>query len=119
MCIRIDGVDETTNPYPPPGYERFNGKTFKGRVMDLCPECEDDHIDILGDAPYSTALEDAWNPRASEANAKEGPRLMSAEEAYTAGVWKVEWDFASCETDCSTFFDTQKKKSYRRMLSAT
>lgn len=104
MCIRIAGVDETSNAHPPGESERFFGRTLKGRVVDRCAECEDDHIDILADMPYSTAVEDEWNPRGADANARAGPRVMTAAQAYTAGVWKVEWDFAPCEADCSQFF---------------
>ena len=56
MCIRINGADPTSNQYPPAAAKKYYGKVFKGVVMDLCPECEQDHIDILTDKPYTSIV---------------------------------------------------------------
>jgi len=124
MCIRIRGADETSNPYPDPNANAVYGKILKGKVLDRCAECEDDHIDILADIPYTDAPVNEWNPKASEANAVQGDRAMTSQMAYSVGVWTAEWQFVDdCNVDCNAFFQKQNDNSTnvggRRMMMAS
>jgi len=121
MCIRIKGADGTSNPYPDPAASAVYGKILKGKVLDRCSECEDDHIDILADIPYTDAPVNEWNPKASEANAVQGDRAMTSQMAYSVGVWTTEWQFVDdCNVDCNAFFQEQKNNTggvgNRRMM---
>ena len=120
MCIRITGTDETSNPYPDPAASASYGKIMKGKVLDLCPECEDEHIDILADIPYSDSPVNEWNPKASEANGVQGNRLMTSQMAYSVGIWTAEWQFVDdCNVDCNSVFQKQNQQNVggRRMMS--
>ena len=104
LCFRVVGADESTNPNYPLAAKRYFGKVFKGKVMDLCPECEDDHIDILADRPYTSATINKANPLATNFNKIPGPRGIPNQMVYSVGIWKVEWNFASCSQSCDQFF---------------
>jgi hypothetical protein len=104
MCVRVRGPDETTNPHYPKVATKYAGKIFKGIVHDMCPECEDDHIDVLADRPYTQSPQDRWNPNAKMHNAIPGPRIIPHNVAYGVGIWKVEWNFVPCATNCQKFF---------------
>jgi len=80
MCITINDVDKTSNNQVNVDYSPYVGKTFKGRVMDQCPECEDDHIDILVDRPYTNIVPES---------------IM-----FSVGVWTTEWRFIDCQETC-------------------
>lgn len=104
VCIQILAVDETSNKYPPKDANKYFGKILKAKVYDQCPECEDDHIDILADRPYSYAPTSTDNPKSKYFNSLPGPRIMSSSMAYGVGVWKVQWNFIDCAKSCDVFF---------------
>jgi hypothetical protein len=104
MCIRVVGHDETSNKYPPAAAKKYHGTVIKGVVRDMCSECDDDHIDILADRPYTQAPIDKWNPLAKKYNAKPGIRKIPSNIVYSVGVWKTEWNFVNCNTNCATYF---------------
>ena len=104
LCVQLLATDETTNKYPPMAAKKYYGKIFKGRVVDACSECEDDHIDVLTDRPFSYAPVNKFNPKAKYYNSIPGPRLVPVNLAYGVGVWKVQWNFVDCNTNCNTFF---------------
>jgi hypothetical protein len=104
LCIRVLGHDEKINKSPPRAAKKYYGTIFKGIVMDMCSECEDDHIDILTDRPYSAAPVNKWNPYAKHYNSIRGTRKIPVDLAYGVGVWKTEWNFVPCNTKCELFF---------------
>ena len=104
VCVQVLGTDETSNKYPPSAAKKYYGKVFKGRIADMCSECDDDHIDVLADRPYTYAVINKSNPKASHYNSIQGPRLMPTSVAYGVGVWKAQWNFVDASTDCTTFF---------------
>ncbi len=111
VCIRIVGADLTSNRYPPKEAANYFGKILKGRVEDLCPECEDDHIDILADRPYTFGPVDKYNPMAARMNSiPPTTRIVPRNIAYGVGIWRVEWQFASCNTNCNNFFSKMPMK---------
>lgn len=104
MCIQVLSNDETSNPYPTSKAKKYYGKIFKGRVEDACSECDDDHIDILADRPYTYAPETKDNPKAAYYNSMPGLRAIPSNIVYSVGVWKTQWNFVNCNTDCTAFF---------------
>lgn len=104
MCIRIVGTDKTSNAYPPSSARSYFGTIIKGQVADMCSECDDDHVDILADRPYTYAPVDKWNPLAAYYNKIRGARAMPTKMAYDVGVWTVEWNFVSCSANCHNYF---------------
>ena len=105
MCIRVRAPDTTKNPYPPRDGMKYINTIIKAQVQDQCPECEDDHIDILADRPYTFAPEDSNNPKARQANSHPGPRAIPRGIVYGVGVWTSEWNFVDCKTDCKQWFN--------------
>lgn len=83
VCVRVVDADRSITSPNPSHIDPYKGTVMKGIVNNLCPECEDDHIDIAQtDALY-----------------RHIPK-----EAMDVGVWVVEWNFVSCDTDCNTWF---------------
>jgi hypothetical protein len=105
MCIRVIGTDETSNKWPTPKAKKYFGTIVKGKVMDACSECEDDHIDIMADRPYTNALVNSWNPKARYYNSLPGARAIPVDIVYSVGVWKAQWNFVDCKVDCKKFFE--------------
>lgn len=80
------------------------------QVGDRCSECDDDHLDILQDRPFSFApfnpASDNENYNAPYANAKDGLRGIKdpasmrpgAASPETAGTYTVQWQFVPCGT---------------------
>lgn len=90
MCVRVVNTDNTTNPNAPKDAKKVFGSVFKGRVVDVCPECSDDHIDIL----------------AGESYAKKVPLKI----AYGVGIWLVEWQFVNdCNINCEKYFKQKQR----------
>lgn len=81
VCVTIVGVDTKRNPHPPSWAKKYFGKKFKVVVLDKCPECKADHIDVLAAQPYIS-------------------KTMSSSAAYTVGTWKASWKFISCGARC-------------------
>jgi len=104
ICVQVVGTDETSNPHPTPEARKYFGRVFKGKVLDSCVECDDDHIDVLSDRPYTYAPTNKDNPKAAHYNSLPGPRAIPSRIAYSVGIWKVQWNFASCSTNCEAFF---------------
>ena len=80
VCITIAGADRTSNPNAPAAYFQYVGRRIKGKVMDQCPECEDEHVDILDTPLYNGVV----------------PRDI----AYGVGVWTIEWNWIDCSAKC-------------------
>lgn len=79
------------------------------QVGDRCSECEDDHIDVLQDRPFSFApfdpkrKQDIWAPYV---NAKDGLRGFrdpdslrgTASSPENVGAWVADWQWVPCES---------------------
>lgn len=105
LCARIVGTDNTSNPNAPKEASRYFGRAFRGRVVDSCPECSDDHIDVLAHFPYVSKNNE--NKTLGKTKHPNIPINM----AYTVGIWLVEWQFVSdCRVDCQSYFDKNMKK---------
>lgn len=111
MCIRMHGADELFNSgLQKDRAQKHLGLTFMGKVGDRCAECEDDHVDILQDRPFSWAPFDpkhaADNTWAPYVNAKDGLRgfrdpatlRSSGYSPEAVGAWTVDWQFVPCES---------------------
>jgi hypothetical protein len=104
VCVQVVGTDETTNPYPPANASHYFGTIIKGKVIDLCPECGDDQIDILADRPYTYAPTTPDNPKASAFNSVKGRRAIPTDTVFGVGIWKVQWNFVGCAASCDRVF---------------
>jgi hypothetical protein len=81
VCITFAGADRTSNPNVNANYFPYVGRRIKGKVMDQCPECEDEHVDIL-DTPFYNAV-------------------IPKDIVYSVGVWTVEWNWIDCSASCT------------------
>lgn len=105
LCARIVGTDNTSNPNAPKEASRYFGRIFRGRVVDSCPECSDDQLDVLAQFPYVSN-----NKNNRGLNNKNQPNIP-INMAYTVGIWLVEWQFVSnCRVNCQSYFDKNIKK---------
>lgn len=99
ICARVVNTDNTSNPYPPQESTRYFGRIFKGKVLDSCPECSDDQIDVLADEPYvfdTGRIQMSLFPFAP---------FIPIRLAYTVGIWITEWQFVdNCAVDCNAYF---------------
>jgi hypothetical protein len=126
LCIRMHGVDSAYNPgFQPRRVRAHIGLTFKGIVGDRCAECEDEHLDIFQDrpfsfAPYSPSLstsvsEDKWAPWV---NAQDGVRGFAERknvwdsDAENVGTWVVDWQFVPCNHTHATCTSFMKSSGY-------
>jgi hypothetical protein len=109
MCIRIHGADNKFNKgLQTEVAQKHLGLTFMGEVGDRCSECEDDHIDILQERPFSWAPFDPKrghdNYHAPYVNAKSGLRGFRDPAAMrstgispeSVGAWTTDWQFVPC-----------------------
>ncbi|KAF8072387.1 ttc4 [Scenedesmus sp. PABB004] len=110
MCVRLHGADDKFNSGLQTEQARKHvGLTFLAKVGDRCAECDDDHIDILQDRPFSWAPFDPKasgnNPFAPYVNAKDGLRGFRDPDAMrstaispeTVGAWNADWQWVPCE----------------------
>ena len=98
---------------------------------DRCSECDDDHIDILQDRPFSFApfnpAADGDNHNAPYVNAKDGLRGFSdpsimrggAEAPETAGAWTTLWQFVPCGTTHEQCGALMKNMGYKNVWTPT
>jgi hypothetical protein len=80
VCIKLEGTDLSRNQHPPDSAKPFYGTVIKGKIGDLCPECKDNHIDILTGDYYKSKVDLAVSK--------------------TVGVWAVDWGFVDCNSSC-------------------
>jgi hypothetical protein len=81
VCITFAGADRTSNPNVNADFFGYVGRRIKGKVMDQCPECEDEHVDIL-DTPFYNAV-------------------IPKDIVYSVGVWTIEWSWIDCSASCT------------------
>jgi hypothetical protein len=78
VCVRVAGADAGMNEAVAPMYganvARAKGASFMGVVGDRCGECEDEHLDVLLDRPFSFAPYDRAN-----ADGQDAARAQAAE----------------------------------------
>jgi hypothetical protein len=104
ICVRIRNTDNSSNPNAPQEASRYFGRIFKGRVVDACPECSDDHIDVLAHEPY--VLDGGIIQR----NLFPLAPFIPIRLAYTVGIWITEWQFVeNCNINCNTYFSNLDK----------
>jgi hypothetical protein len=104
ICVKILSNDRTSNPTPPATFNKYRNTIFKGRIIDICPECDDDHIDVLADQPLTTSPVGLGNPYAAVANARGPTRIIPLNILFAVGVWEIEWGFALKNTKCHGYF---------------
>ena len=80
MCIRVVGADTSSNNQINVDISPYVGAVFKGKVMDQCPECDDEHVDVLKVPAYTN--------------------VVPANIAYSVGVWAIEWQWIDCAASC-------------------